>query len=68
LLTFLSQTKEVCLIVEDLIIYPCRELIIDQNIKTKALALGTRIPQLKELTEKISQGIYFEGIESMSVD
>ena len=52
--------------VEDLKIYPCRELIIDENIKTKALELGERIPQLKELTEKISQGIYFEGIESMS--
>ncbi|NBU92984.1 MAG: transcription-repair coupling factor [Actinobacteria bacterium] len=52
--------------IENLMIYPCRELIIDDQIKTKALEIGERNPQLKELTEKISQGIYFEGIESMS--
>lgn len=52
--------------IDNFTIYPCRELIIDDQIKTKALELGDRIPQLKELTEKISQGIYFEGIEYMS--
>ena len=52
--------------VSSLVIYPCREIIIDEKIKSKALQLGERFPQLKELTEKISQEIYFEGIESFA--
>ena len=51
---------------ENIIIYPCRELIIDEKIKEKASNLGARFPQLKELTEKVSEGIYFEGIESLA--
>jgi transcription-repair coupling factor (superfamily II helicase) len=52
--------------VSSLVIYPCREIIIDEKIKSKAQQLGERFPQLKELTEKISQEIYFEGIESFA--
>ena len=52
--------------IESIIIYPCRELIIDEKIKAKAQQLGERFPQLKELTEKVSEGIYFEGIESLA--
>jgi transcription-repair coupling factor (superfamily II helicase) len=52
--------------VSSLVIYPCREIIIDEKIKSKAQHLGERFPQLKELTEKISQEIYFEGIESFA--
>ena len=50
----------------NIIIYPCRELIINEKIKEKAVKLGERFPQLKELTEKVSAGIYFEGIESLA--
>jgi transcription-repair coupling factor (superfamily II helicase) len=49
-----------------LAIYPCREIIIDEKIKLKAQQLGDRYPQLRELTEKISEEIYFEGIESLA--
>ena len=49
-----------------LTIYPCREIIIDEEIKSKAQQLGERFPQLKELTEKITAEIYFEGIESLA--
>ncbi len=49
-----------------LIIYPCRELLIDEKVKLKAAKIGERFPQLKELTEKITEEIYFEGIESLA--
>jgi transcription-repair coupling factor (superfamily II helicase) len=52
--------------IEQLQIYPCRELIIDAQIKSKAAKLGERYPQIKDLTEKIQEGIYFEGIESLA--
>ena len=52
--------------IKSLIIYPCRELLIDEKIKLNAAKLGERFPQLKELTEKITEGIYFEGIESLA--
>jgi len=52
--------------VEQLQIYPCRELIIDAEVKSKAAVLGERYPQIKELTEKIEEGIYFEGVESLA--
>lgn len=52
--------------ISSLIVYPCRELIIDEKIKSKADQLGEKFPQLKELTEKITEEIYFEGIESLA--
>ena len=52
--------------IESVVIYPCRELIIDEKIKSQARLLGEKFPQLRELTEKIEEGIYFEGIESLS--
>jgi transcription-repair coupling factor (superfamily II helicase) len=52
--------------ISSLVIYPCREIIIDEKIKLKAQQLGDRYPQLRELTEKISEEIYFEGIESLA--
>ena len=40
-------------------IYPCRELLIDSNVKTKAAKLGDKFPQIKELTDKLIEGITF---------
>ena len=47
-------------------IYPCRELLIDSNVKTKAAKLGEKFPQIKELTDKLIEGITFEGMESLA--
>lgn len=52
--------------ISSLAIYPCREIIIDEKIMLKAQQLGDRYPQLRELTEKITEEIYFEGIESLA--
>ena len=47
-------------------IYPCRELLIDSNVKNKAAKLGEKFPQIKELTDKLIEGITFEGMESLA--
>ncbi len=45
---------------------PCRELLITEAVKKRAEKLGLQYPELIEVFEKVSQGIYVEGIESLS--
>ncbi|MFM1786170.1 MAG: transcription-repair coupling factor, partial [Actinomycetota bacterium] len=45
---------------------PCRELLITDGVKTRATKLTQLHPELAEVFEKVSQGIYVEGIESLS--
>ncbi len=47
-------------------IYPCREMLIDEKLKQKARILGKDFPEIKDLTEKICEGILFEGMESLA--
>ncbi|CAB4560224.1 unannotated protein [freshwater metagenome] len=47
-------------------IYPCREMLIDEKLKQKARTLGKDFPEIKDLTEKICEGILFEGMESLA--
>ena len=46
-------------------IYPCRELLITPTIRARALELKESLPGASELLEKISEGISFEGMESL---
>ena len=46
-------------------IYPCRELLLIDAIKKRALDLKQTLPAAAELLEKISEGIVFEGMESL---
>ena len=46
-------------------IYPCRELLLTALIKARALTLKSELPAAAELLEKISEGIVFEGMESL---
>ncbi|WP_300681108.1 transcription-repair coupling factor [Nocardioides sp.] len=45
---------------------PCRELLLTPEVRAKAKALGETHPQLLELTDKISNGIAAEGMESLA--
>ena len=47
-------------------IYPCREMLIDEKLKQKARTLGKDFPEIKDLIEKICEGILFEGMESLA--
>ena len=46
-------------------IYPCRELLLNTQMKHRAIELQDSLPAAAELLEKISEGISFEGMESL---
>lgn len=45
---------------------PCRELLLTPDVRERARALGEAHPQLRELTEKLAEGIAVEGMESLT--
>ena len=45
---------------------PCRELLLTEDVRRRAAEPGASHPQLLELTDKISQGIAVEGMESLA--
>lgn len=45
---------------------PCRELLLTDDVRRRAAALGQAHPQLLELTDKIAAGIAVEGMESLA--
>ncbi|WP_182525940.1 transcription-repair coupling factor [Nocardioides dongkuii] len=45
---------------------PCRELLLTDEVRRRAAALGAAHPQLLELTDKIASGIAVEGMESLA--
>ncbi|WP_300645623.1 transcription-repair coupling factor [Nocardioides sp.] len=45
---------------------PCRELLLTPEVRARAAELGRQHPQLLELTDKISNGIAVEGMESLA--
>lgn len=44
---------------------PCRELLIDDEVIERAESLRTKYPEMIELLNKITQGVYAEGMESL---
>ena len=45
---------------------PCRELLLTEEVRRKAAALGEAHPQLRELTDKLAEGMAVEGMESLT--
>lgn len=45
---------------------PCRELLLTDEVKARAAELAEEHPQLRELLDKIAQGIAVEGMESLA--
>ncbi|MGB7983509.1 MAG: hypothetical protein WCF36_22245, partial [Candidatus Nanopelagicales bacterium] len=45
---------------------PCRELLLTDEVRRRAAALGQAHPQLLELTDKIAGGVAVEGMESLA--
>ena len=44
---------------------PCRELLLTDDVRRRALELGQQHPQLAEITDKLAEGIAVEGMESL---
>jgi transcription-repair coupling factor (superfamily II helicase) len=46
-------------------IYPCREILLTPEIRHRAIEIKDEYPAAAEMLEKISEGIAFEGMESL---
>ena len=46
-------------------IYPCREILLTEAIKDRARYLTAAYPEVSEITTKLAQGIYVDGMESL---
>jgi transcription-repair coupling factor (superfamily II helicase) len=46
-------------------IYPCREMLLTPEVKHRAIEIKDKFPAAAEMLEKISEGISFEGMESL---
>ena len=46
-------------------IYPCREILLTDKIKERARYLTRAFPEVAELTAKLAEGIYVDGMESL---
>ncbi len=46
-------------------IYPCREILLTPKIRERAKYLSAAFPEVAELTSKLSEGIYVDGMESL---
>src|SRR4051794_15856491 len=45
---------------------PCRDLLLTDDVRGRARALGTRHPELREITDKLAEGVAVEGMESLA--
>jgi len=45
---------------------PCRELLLSAEVRERAAELGREHPELRELTDKLAEGIAVEGMESLT--
>ena len=45
---------------------PCRELLLDDAVRARAVELGEQHPHLREITDKLAEGIAVEGMESLA--
>ena len=62
----ISDQRSIEKIQSEILIFPCRELLIDAEVKKRAKDLGNLFPQIQDLTSKLSEGITFEGMESLA--
>ena len=46
-------------------IFPCRELLLTEDVKNRALKAKSKYVGAEEMLDKISEGIVFEGMESL---
>jgi len=53
-------------VVGQLVVYPCRELLLTDEIKKRAASLAAEFPQLSEMCHKLSEGISVDGMESLT--
>ena len=45
---------------------PCRELLLTDDVRRRAKALGAAHPELADLTDRMAEGVAVEGMESLA--
>jgi transcription-repair coupling factor (superfamily II helicase) len=60
-----SDQRTIKPVEESISIFPCRELLLTDEIKKRAIKSKSENPGAADLLEKISEGIVFEGMESL---
>jgi len=45
---------------------PCRELLLTDEVRRRAAVLGEQHPELREITDKLAEGLVVEGMESLT--
>jgi len=53
-------------VVGEFITYPCRELLLTEEIRKRAGYLAQELPQLSEMCSKLAEGITVDGMESLT--
>ena len=51
--------------VEQVMVDPARELVIDEELRQRARDASARLPSLREHLDELAEGITFEGVESL---
>ncbi|MGO4256038.1 transcription-repair coupling factor [Marmoricola sp. RAF53] len=64
--TFAVADQRTLATVERLWAPPCRELLLTDEVRKRAAALGEAHPELAELTDKLAEGVAVEGMESLT--
>ncbi len=52
-------------VVGGITIYPCREILLTDQVKKRARYLAAEFPQLTDMVSKLAEGIYVDGMESL---
>jgi transcription-repair coupling factor (superfamily II helicase) len=47
-------------------VYPCRELLLSEAVKSRAKYIAAEFPQLREMCDKLAEGIPVDGMESLT--
>ncbi len=53
-------------VVDEITVFPCKELLLSDEVKKRARYLAAEFPQLAEIANKIAEGISVEGMESLA--
>ncbi len=61
----ISDQRTIKSVEESISIFACRELLLTDDVKNNALNAKSKYPAAEEMLDKISEGIVFEGMESL---
>ena len=61
-----ADQRSTDLVITDVVASPCRELLLTDDVRSRAFALSQEHPELIEMLDKIAQGHAVDGMEALS--